>query len=326
MSAPLVVNTTDGTVWVLRTVTREGLALYAVAGACDCPSYLLATLQELAAHGIVGSADVLPVPAGDVPPALSGPICTQAEARAAGLDVAPSVEELDAMASTIVAAGDPLSAEVSLAQAVPLLGAAVTGLRARVAELEALTPASVQTCRKCGAGYTYGEPCSTCEFRARVAAELQARGLNGDAEPYVSRVLPPRDAVCARSGCGHSGADHHHGDTKCWAHLPRVRDEFGAWGGARICGCAGFVAVEDVPLRTRGLRELVAGQREAVDGEHYASVHHAYRTGRDLPETGGAQNCANCGHGKGQHGPDGCSASSAPARCGCRSFVAKAVI
>lgn len=43
--------------------------------------------------------------------------------------------------------------------------------QARVAELEALTPATIQTCRKCGAGYTYGEPCSTCEFRARMAAE-----------------------------------------------------------------------------------------------------------------------------------------------------------
>ena len=47
-------------------------------------------------------------------------------------------------------------------------------LRARVAELEALKPAAIQTCRKCGAGYTYGEPCSTCLFQARMAAETQA--------------------------------------------------------------------------------------------------------------------------------------------------------
>lgn len=26
---------------------------------------------------------------------------------------------------------------------------------------------------------------------------------------------------------------------------------------------------------------------QPVDGEHYASVHHSYRVGRDLPETGG---------------------------------------
>lgn len=71
-------------------------------------------------------------------------------------------------------------------------------LRARVAELEALTPARVQTCRVCGAGYTYGEPCSSCEFRKRMAAELQARGLDGehyasvhhDYRPGLGRDLP----------------------------------------------------------------------------------------------------------------------------------------
>ncbi|MGW1433092.1 hypothetical protein ACWD6K_31290 [Streptomyces sp. NPDC002431] len=44
-------------------------------------------------------------------------------------------------------------------------------LRARVAELEALTPAPIQTCRVCGAGYDYGQPCSVCEFKKRMAAE-----------------------------------------------------------------------------------------------------------------------------------------------------------
>lgn len=43
----------------------------------------------------------------------------------------------------------------------------------------------------------------------------------------------------------------------------------------------------DVPLRTPGLRELVAGQREVAEGEHYAATHHDYLKGRDLPETGG---------------------------------------
>ncbi|MDX3587302.1 hypothetical protein [Streptomyces europaeiscabiei] len=57
--------------------------------------------------------------------------------------------------------------------------------RDRIAELEALTPARVQTCRVCGAGYTYGEPCSSCEFRKRMAAELQARRLDGEHEAAV---------------------------------------------------------------------------------------------------------------------------------------------
>ncbi|MFE7233984.1 hypothetical protein ACFVAF_25610 [Streptomyces sp. NPDC057596] len=49
--------------------------------------------------------------------------------------------------------------------------AATQQLRTRVAELEALTPAPIQTCRVCSAGYTYGQPCSACEFNKRMARE-----------------------------------------------------------------------------------------------------------------------------------------------------------
>lgn len=62
---PLVVNTQDGVVWQRRALTREGRGLYAVADApACCPEYVMASLPELAEHGIAGSADVLPVPAG----------------------------------------------------------------------------------------------------------------------------------------------------------------------------------------------------------------------------------------------------------------------
>ncbi|QQC89868.1 hypothetical protein [Streptomyces alfalfae] len=61
---PLVVNTKDGTCWVRRGVTSDGRGLYAVEGACACPEFLMATLAEIAETGIVGSADVLPMPAG----------------------------------------------------------------------------------------------------------------------------------------------------------------------------------------------------------------------------------------------------------------------
>lgn len=44
---------------------------------------------------------------------------------------------------------------------------------------------------------------------------------------------------------------------------------------------------EQVSRSVTKLRALLAGQREAVDGEHYASVHHDYRTPHDLPELGG---------------------------------------
>lgn len=70
MSAPLVVNTRDGMCWTRRSVTSSGLALYAPEGVCGCPEFVMATLAELAEHGIVGSADALPVPVGSGPHAL----------------------------------------------------------------------------------------------------------------------------------------------------------------------------------------------------------------------------------------------------------------
>ncbi|MFJ6073641.1 hypothetical protein ACIQFU_22840 [Streptomyces sp. NPDC093065] len=71
MSAPLVINTKDGACWTRRTVTSGGIALYALADVCQCPEFVMATLDELAARGIAGSADVLPMPAG--PAAKTGP-------------------------------------------------------------------------------------------------------------------------------------------------------------------------------------------------------------------------------------------------------------
>lgn len=68
---PLVVNTRDGAVWQRRAVTADGRGLYAAAGTCSCPESLMATLSELAAHGITGQADALPMPVGSVTLSLS---------------------------------------------------------------------------------------------------------------------------------------------------------------------------------------------------------------------------------------------------------------
>jgi hypothetical protein len=68
---PRFVNTKDGVTWVRRAVTQDGLGLYAVTGSCSCPEFLMATLVELAEHGIAGQADVLPVPVAPEPQALA---------------------------------------------------------------------------------------------------------------------------------------------------------------------------------------------------------------------------------------------------------------
>ncbi|MFC8424007.1 hypothetical protein ACFUN7_24535 [Streptomyces sp. NPDC057236] len=67
MSAPLVVNTRDGVCWTRRTVTSGGIALYAPEQVRTCPGFVMATIDELAEHGIVGSADALPMPVGPEP-------------------------------------------------------------------------------------------------------------------------------------------------------------------------------------------------------------------------------------------------------------------
>jgi hypothetical protein len=69
---PLVVNTRDGACWERRAVTSDGHGLYAAAGSCRCPEFLLVPLSELAEHGIVSLADALPVPAGDGTPVKAG--------------------------------------------------------------------------------------------------------------------------------------------------------------------------------------------------------------------------------------------------------------
>jgi len=65
---------------------------------------------------------------------------------------------------------------------VPALLAEVDRLRARIAELEALKPARFQDCQVCGAGYEYGQPCPSCEFKARMATETAPRDLRPGAE------------------------------------------------------------------------------------------------------------------------------------------------
>lgn len=70
MSAPLVVNTTDGTCWTRREAMRDGEPLYAMADCARCPELVMATYAELAEHGIAGSADALPMPVGSGPHAL----------------------------------------------------------------------------------------------------------------------------------------------------------------------------------------------------------------------------------------------------------------
>lgn len=114
----------------------------------------------------------------------------------------------------------------------------------RIAEVEALKPAAIQTCRVCGAGYSLGDPCAACEFQARMAAET--------ARP---KVVESADRL-----------------TQFFAPVASLREDEPA---------------EVVRPQLAELRALLAGQREALDGEHYPLVHHDYTKGREIPGSDG---------------------------------------
>ncbi|MFJ4649511.1 hypothetical protein ACIP6Q_39255 [Streptomyces bobili] len=91
MSAPLVVNTKDGTVWTRREGSRGGEALYAPEKCGTCPQFVMATLTELAEQGIAGSANVLPVPTAPAPRLLAADRSAIAELIGDAKPAAPSL-------------------------------------------------------------------------------------------------------------------------------------------------------------------------------------------------------------------------------------------
>lgn len=72
MNAPEKVRTTDGMVWERHAETRAGSALYALAGVCSCPPHVMATLAELAEHGIEAQPVGALLPARDAVCAVCG--------------------------------------------------------------------------------------------------------------------------------------------------------------------------------------------------------------------------------------------------------------
>ncbi|MFG2780766.1 hypothetical protein ACGFY7_23300 [Streptomyces prunicolor] len=145
---PLVVNTRDGVVWLRRAVTAEGRGLYAVTGSCSCPEFLMATLAELAAHGIAGSADVLPMPVSPARTALDLDAIVARALRLASQYAMPDETDQDDLDRLTDFDVPELVAEVrglrikasqareEIANHQPVL-AALDRARARVAELEA---------------------------------------------------------------------------------------------------------------------------------------------------------------------------------------------
>lgn len=228
---PLVVNTQDGSCWTRRAVTRAGRGLYALAGVQGpVPELVLATLTELAEHGLASMTDTPPAP-----PAASAP----------GL----LAEDRTAIAALI---GDAKPA------APALLVSFAESVRDR-REHDHSTQLEDWYCLNLAA------------FMGERMGPVLRRLV--DAEARVAELLAERHTA-------NEALDD------AVQELRARRED---------------VTPDGITQRiapTQALRELV------VDGEHYALVHHSYRTGRDLPERGRPDEwCTGCNT---DHGPDEC--------------------
>ncbi|MEU0978512.1 hypothetical protein ABZ488_04780 [Streptomyces griseus] len=144
---PLRVETLDGAVWVRAAVTRAGLGLYCPEGVTACPRFVMATLVELAEHGVKAAPSVTSLPdAVALMGALPMPVGTAAEANpviVSRFDVAiePAPEEDPVLIVGAVADnGRPVALlldEEARAKVGGWLVPELEELRARVAELEA---------------------------------------------------------------------------------------------------------------------------------------------------------------------------------------------
>lgn len=268
---PLVVNTQDGVVWQRRAVTSDGRGLYAVTGSCSCPEYLMATLAELAEHGICGSADVLPVPVGPAPQ-LSELGQVSAEIARFGIYGAavPAAKALVKRADELVTENASLRARIaallverhSTNESLDEAAQALRADRDRVAELE-------RTIAEAPASYALME-------RARVEADGITRRL------APSQVLR-EDEPAVKCRCGEPGVDPYACEAEDCTHEFSELNPFGGGSGpveghdakvSRACGC-GF--------RTT-VWHVADGSAEAELHEHVVRVHG----GVYLAESGGA--------------------------------------
>lgn len=120
MSAPLVVNTRDGVCWTRRTVTPGGIALYAPESVQTCPNFVMATLAELAEHGIAGSADVLPVPVGTAPLATQGRARTMLDHARDALNARMTKDDLRLVLENVVTYAAVLESRLAEDEVSPL--------------------------------------------------------------------------------------------------------------------------------------------------------------------------------------------------------------
>jgi hypothetical protein len=243
---PRFVNTRDGVCWERRAVTDSGLGLYAVEGSCKCPPFKMATLAELAEHGIVGSADVLPMPVGPKPRTLD-----VVEDELTGVSLSLYEEE---------------RASERLRWALASAKRGRARLRAQVAELEHTVQQMVEGLN----GHDCPPPDET---------PLQA------VTRFAVRLMEA-ERLLAEDGCSCPPAVHPH-QVGCPLDLPAPGSSERPVNELTQSFAPVAALREDVSPQVEKLRALLGGQRVAVEDPHDSPLHHDYRLGHDLPESGG---------------------------------------
>jgi hypothetical protein len=274
---PLVVNTQNGFCWMRRAVTREGRGLYALADTVvGAPDAVLATLADLAEHGLASMVDALPMPVGPAPRTLG-----QVEDELTGVSLSLYEEQLD-------------TARLRLALASAQRGR--RKLRARVAELlterHVTNEALDDAVRELRARRT-DEPAETVTVRPAQDVTPQVAKLRdllaGQRAAVEDQVVAYRDRrrpqtlLCREHGPLYIGM------------TPVTAEELLDGGictyGGLAAGACGRDVLAEEPTPDGITRRFAAVQtlREDVEDRHDGPLAHTYRVPRDLPAPDGAQ-------------------------------------
>jgi hypothetical protein len=255
MSAPLVINLSDGSVWERRAVTGEGVALYALAGSCKCPEFVMATESELAALGIAGSADVLPMPVGPV--------------LRSELDQAR-----DDVVGACLARWESEQENERLRWALASAKRGRSRLRAEVAALRANAGLALPWAASMDDGDLHGfldDMVSAAMGRWRSDPEVPDRTVLADIEKACADWRTPGEGF--RSDADEEAA-------------PALSERPVNEPTAAYMPVASLREV-DVTPQVEKLRSLLAGQRAVLEDPHDSPLHQTYRLSHDLPEAGG---------------------------------------
>ncbi|MEH0417903.1 hypothetical protein [Streptomyces sp. B21-083] len=213
----------------------------------------------------------------------------------------PADRQLAALQSMVATSDSVTTAMATVADA----SALVAGLTARVAELELERSKYVGAEPTIAEEMAYLSRCLDSVLSLCDEQDKAARLFELSQPEWIARVREAADGLVERTS---------YPPALPWARLmddedlAEFIDELADAATRNATGEERLAAVEEVCGTWRLIAEAqdghntapgpdavtqvfvpVASPREVMDGEHYALVHHDYRTGHDRPETGGSR-------------------------------------